>query len=275
MSGNIFNNTEKIIATDAIKIQNEIIEKLSHYIDRTNIIKIGSIGKHTNDHYHGDIDLAIKCNNFNELSDIVYKAFPDDKYIHYINSSKNLYLHSIQYEYINFNNEIKYVQVDFILSTNIDYTKFRYFCPDYTKENTKYKVYARILLLSIILNNCDTNTYSLTPIGLYNKHTKLYITNVNDIMNMMFNSDININDISTVEKIWNIIHSDKFKHSEYLKNIEKAFFIVSYSQPWEELNIYPEDFTLTYWTNEDINSICRQLDDINNINLELIKLQKQ
>lgn len=259
MSSNLFKNTEKIIAIDAIKVQNEIIKKLSNYTNMDNIIKIGSIGKHNNTHYHGDIDIAIKCQDFKELTDIIYKAFPIHNYVHYTNSSKNLYLHSIQYEYINFNNEAKYVQVDFMVSTNIEYTKFRYYCPNYTKEQTKYKVYARILLLTVILNNCDNYTYSLSPLGLYNKQTKIYTTDVNTIMNMMFNSDVTLNDMSTVEKLWDILHSDKFKHHENLKKIERAFFVVAYSKPWEELNIHPKDFKLTYWTNEEITDISNEM----------------
>lgn len=275
MSGNLFNLADKIIATDAIRIQDEIIEKLSGYVDPENIIKIGSIGKHNDDHYHGDIDLAIKCSSFSEMSDILYKCFPEEDYPRYLNTSKNLYIHSIEYKYISFTGAEKYVQVDFMLSTDIEYTKFRYYCPDYRKEETKYKVYARILLLKIILNNCDEYNYTLTPIGLLNKQTKAYIIDVKEILGMMFIEDASNDDIGTTEKLWEALHSDKFRHPDKLKKIERAFFVVAYSQPWEQLGVYPEDFKLTYWTPEELNEFLTPMNDINRMNLELVNRQKQ
>ena len=49
------------------------------------------------------------------------------------------------------------------------------------------------------------------------------------------------------------------KHHENLKKIERAFFVVAYSKPWEELNIHPKDFKLTYWTNDEITDISNEM----------------
>lgn len=243
-------------------------------INHTDIIKIGSVGKRPDDYYHGDIDLAIHCRNFIELNKIVNTLFPESVYQHYMNQSKNLYLHSISYPYLDFRGFKCFVQVDFMLSINPEYTKFRYYCPDYRTEKTNYKVYARILLLKIILNNCDSNHYNLSPIGVFNKKESTYITDVPEILSLMFVNNVTNDDIGTTEKLWNMIHSEKFKHPEMLAKIEKAFFIVAYSQPWENLNLCPEDFILKHWSAEEIREDMKQLNKINNLNLELIKIQQ-
>lgn len=294
MSGHLFSKASKIPAVDAIRVQNEIIEKIHSYDNNLEILPIGSVGKKKE--YNGDIDIAIKCKSFSDLYNVIHTAlqFSDDNYKQLNNEI--LFVHSICYPYVSSeDNQEHFVQVDFMLIDNIDYAKFRYYCPNYINKESKYKVYARILFWFIILNNCDEKNVGLSknevgkflfyPTGLYrsiiNKNAfkesrmELFTQDPDKIISIAFKDGVELKNVLTVENLWNLIHSDKFKYPDKVKRIEFKLFEESYKKPWEELNINPGDFELQYWTVDEITTRLKRYDKMNEINMILYKSQER
>lgn len=284
MSGRLFQKdkipTEPILSQHAVKVQAYIISELLNKYPKLKTICLGSVGKKPYNEYNGDIDIGVKVETLDELNNIITDTF------YYLETveNKSLYIISMKYPYEIDNTIFKYVSVDFILIHNIDYAKFRYYCPDYRINESKYKVGTKIMFIGTILNHClnddrkklQTNEhlkYQFLPTGLfvdfYNSKTNNFIQafctdNPQIIVNIMFNNctpDI----CNTVESIWEALHSDKFKYPDELKNIELAFFINSYRKCWEEF-VKPEDFTLQYWTNNEIYNILKQHENLRKIN---------
>lgn len=266
MSGKVFGTeAQPIDAELAPYIQNAIMAEIHAEYPDIVTIPLGSVGKKTTP--SGDIDLGIKCESRDELEKIVDKVFGylETKVI------ESYYIVSIKYPYKVNDEDIKYVSCDFIQVVDENYTKFRYECPDYTKNESAYKTGMKIMFTSMILNHCQERNanmaagyygkYDFTPIGLYlysinieNMMDYTYdfvTTNVDDIIHLPFNEKGSWDDFHSVETLWAAIHSDKFKYVDELKIIELNWFINSYKKGW--YSIKPEDFKLSYWTVDEIN----------------------
>ena len=164
-----------------------------------------------------------------------------------------------------------------------DYTKFRYYCPNYINNESNYKTGAKIMLTNMILNhvparfdNLEDNNYKVKfdfrPTALYryvfdeknNRYKEEYITNnVDKIVNMCF-IDGNRSHFNTVESIWEAIHSDIFTGKNELKIIERNWFVNCWRKGWT--SVIPENFKLQYWTNEEIWKEINRQKNINIIN---------
>lgn len=278
MSGHLFNKSEKILSDDAVRVQNEIIEKIKNKYNSIEILPIGSVGKKIG--YCGDIDIAIKCNTFDDLKEIVKSVFPNIE--HNEKNSKNIFVYSICYPYNNVNGDCKYVQCDFMVMVDKTYTMFRYYCPDFKNNESKYKVYARILLWNILLNHTSKDIkYNLSPVGLFSfkkedrNNSKFVTRNIDEIIHIVFDDSIRIDDVLTVENIWKLIHSEHYKFSGELCDIEYSFFKNAYIKPWEELNLDPHDFELVYWDADEIVNKLKKYDSLNSLNTVLIEMQKK
>lgn len=289
MSGRLFQKdkcpTKPIKADIATIVQDNIINEILDIYPDIEYVKLGSVGKKKDDDYNGDIDIGIKSDSIEELFNIIHNVFDYTDTV----ESKSLYIISIKYPYIiNGQHEINYVSVDFIQVKNIDYTKFRYYCPDYRINESKYKVGSKIMFIGTILNHCLNQydgkyryKYEFLPTGLYksivniknNTYQEEFITyNPQEITNIMF-YDSTPDICNSIETLWEAIHSDKFKYPENVKLIELALFINSYRKGWEEL-IKPEDFQLSYWTVEEIYEKLKNHEFLRKINLFLNKIQK-
>lgn len=281
MSGKVFGTeAQPIDAELAPHIQNAIIAEIENEYPDIVTIPLGSVGKkHTPS---GDIDIGVKCANREELENIIDKVFGylETKVI------ESFYIVSIKYPYKINDENIKFVSCDFIQVIDENYTKFRYECPDYTKNESNYKTGMKIMFASMILNHCAERNidctddyygkYDFTPIGLYfykiNKENIMdytydfVTTDVDTIIHLPFNEKGSWEDFHSVETLWDAIHSDKFKYPEEVKSIELNWFINSYKKGW--YSIKPEDFKLVYWTNEEIYKkleLYKGLQKINNI----------
>lgn len=281
MSGKVFGTeAQPIDAELAPHIQNAIIAEIENEYPDIVTIPLGSVGKKYTP--SGDIDIGVKCANREELENIIDKVFGylETKVI------ESFYIVSIKYPYKINDENIKFVSCDFIQVIDENYTKFRYECPDYTKNESNYKTGMKIMFASMILNHCVERNidctddyygkYDFTPIGLYlykiNKENIMdytydfVTTDVDTIIHLPFNEKGSWEDFHSVETLWEAIHSDKFKYPEEVKSIELNWFINSYKKGW--YSIKPEDFKLTYWTNEEIYKkleLYKGLQKINNI----------
>ena len=75
MSGRIFNQAEPILASIAPIIQENIIQEIKDIFPNIECLAIGSVGKRNDDDFNGDIDIAIKCKDIDELNKIISTVF--------------------------------------------------------------------------------------------------------------------------------------------------------------------------------------------------------
>lgn len=282
MSGQLFYNTcDKIDAKIAPFIQQAIIKEIQDVYPNLIIIPIGSVGKKSD--FNSDIDIAIVTKDINQLKEIISSVFDYTEYI----TIESVYIVSIKYPY-EYNGDLKYVQCDFINVWDADYTKFRYYCPDYTKGESKYKVGQKIMFANMIINHTDNKNEGLSngqcsrfkfePTGLFryiyelsnNRYKSyLYTLNPKQIAKMCF-SDGDISHFNSVETLWETIHSNIYKYPEEVKELEKRFFVYCHKKGWT--NIHPEDFYLQYWTVDEINNFIKNENLYHNINKVFSKI---
>lgn len=282
MSGNLFQKdkypTEPIKSEIAPLLQQLVIKELLDVYPDLEYLCIGSIGKKKDGEYNGDIDIAIKANSLEELEKMIKEVFDYTDTI----TSKSYFIVSMKYPYKDIldDNKLKFAAVDFMIMKDKDYTAFRYYCPDYRKNESKYKVGVKIMWANTILNHCkerlegvDLDNYQMgsfrfVPDGLYQTvfdtrdlhviYSKFITTNVDKIVAMVFN-DNDRSHFNSVETLWNSIHSDAYKYPEEVKSLEMSLMVNSYRKSWKE-KIDLHDFKFKYWTIEEIENECKKYD---------------
>ena len=279
MSGKLFKNlAQPIDASVAVQVQTDIINKINKQYPELHCLRLGSVGHKSEP--SGDIDIGIPAATVNDMYDIIQHVFGDDCI-----KIESLYIVSIVYKY----DDNKYVQCDFIQVVDEQYTEFRYYCPDYTKGESQYKVGHRIMFLNMILNHCNeakfknvaNNEYpkfDFSPIGLYRDisernnilkyiRTDFITTDVDEIISMMAYNP-RCEDFNTVESLWAFIHSDNFKYSDTeTPRMEITFFMNCYMKGWTW--VQPEDFQLQYTTVEQIRKYLKYIEHSVMINRNL------
>ena len=156
------------IRGDLAKIVSDDIIKLIKDKFKCEAAALGSVGKKGKNQTCGDIDIALEYDwaNYEDVLDYVKKTFNCE----IGNINKSLHVFNIGYEY-NDGTQNKIVQVDFMFTDNVDFAKFAYNSPDFTKNESKYKgMYQSGLLMSIISN---------TPVNevIGNKYKDEYFSN--------------------------------------------------------------------------------------------------
>lgn len=278
MSNHIFAESEPISAKIAPKIQQEIIDKILKVFPDLGYLPIGSVGKKKDDDFNGDIDIAILCNDIDELQWMIKKVFG------YLESYtiESYYIISIKYPY-EYEGQQKYVQCDFMIMWNPEYTAFRYYCPNYRNDESHYKVGAKIMFANMILNHCEEKNKNLPegqfgkfdfrPTALFrfvydvknSRYKEEFISdNPKEIASFAF-KDSDVHHFDSVETIWESIHNPNvFKYIDETKIIEQNFFRNCFRKGWT--SIKPEDFKLEYNSIEDIYKIINEQKIINKIN---------
>lgn len=296
MSGKLFqlgeHPTTPIKSEVAPLLQQLIIKELLDVYPELEYCCIGSVGKKKDGDYNGDIDISIKAENVDELESIIKNVFSYTESV----TSKSYYIVSIKYPYKDIldDNKLKFAAVDFMVMKDKDYTQFRYYCPDYRKDESKYKVGAKIMWVNTILNHCperlcgvDINNHQMgsfrfNPDGLnqtiFDTETfnvissKFVTTDVDKIVNMVFN-DGDRSHFNSVEMLWDAIHSKHYKYPEEVRTLEMRLMINSYRKSWEQ-TVDPRDFTYKYWTVDEIMDECKKYDFEKSINKYLNEEQQ-
>ena len=152
--GNAIKNSEHIRGDYAMKVANLIISKVQKYFD-CDMSVLGSTGKKGEDAYSGDIDIALtlSIDREDELKEYLEKIFPGIE----TRFMPGLKILSVGFKYIDFNNNEKIVQVDFMFVNNLDYAKFMYHSPNFIKNESNFKGLFRTNLLGIIASRCPIN----------------------------------------------------------------------------------------------------------------------
>ena len=277
MSNRIFQDTEPIKSSLAVNVQKEIMFKINEQYPNIEHLFIGSVGKKKDNDYNGDIDIAMKCKDINELETIINRVFG---YLEPIRI-ESLYIISIKYPYQDMG-KIKYVQCDFMIMWDKLYTAFRYWCPDYKNNESKYKVGAKIMFTNMILNHCaernkgllndEIGQFDFRPTALYryvykkdfSKYKEEFITiDPFEIASYCF-KDGDPDHFISVESLWKAIHTDNFKYPDEVKELEKNLFKNSFKKGWT--SIIPEDFEIQYWSIDDLYRVINNEKTINELN---------
>lgn len=297
MSGKLFqlgdNPTTPIKSEIAPLLQQLIVKELLSIYPELEYVCIGSVGKKKDGDYNGDIDIAIKADSVEELESIIKNVFDYTESV----TSKSYYIVSIKYPYKDIldNDILKFAAVDFMVMKDKEYTKFRYYCPDYRVDESKYKVGAKIMWVNTILNHCperlngvDLNNHQMgsfrfNPDGLNQTifdtktfnviSSKLITTDVDRIVDMVFD-DHDKTRFNSVETLWESIHSKHYKYPEEVKILEMRLMVNSYRKSWER-TVDPHDFIYKYWTVDQIMDKCRKYDFEKQINEYLDKFDKK
>ena len=278
MSNKVFKGeTTPIPAKLAPKIQQEIMNKIQEKYPGLGYLFIGSVGKKGEGDFNGDIDIAILCNNIQELEYMVKDVFGELSYY----AVESLYIVSIKYPFI-LDGKQCYTQCDFMIMQYPEYTEFRYWCPNYANHESKYKVGTKIMFANMVLNHCaeknnglnedEVGKFDFRPTALYrwvykvgnNLYKEEYITHdPKEIASYAF-KDADTSHFNTVETLWDAIHTDNFKYPDEVATIERNFFRNCFRKGWT--SILPENFILKYNTIEDIYKVINQQRVVNEIN---------
>jgi hypothetical protein len=142
-------NAQPIRGDLAVTVSNEIINKLKTQFP-VEMSALGSVGKKGKNQTCGDIDIAIEYEweKYEDVLNYVKSTFNCPVG----NINQKLHVFNIGYTYTDDGKE-KLVQVDFMFTDNVEFAKFAYNSPDFTKNESKYKgMYQSALLMAIISN---------------------------------------------------------------------------------------------------------------------------
>jgi hypothetical protein len=218
---------------------------------------LGSCGKKKTGQFNGDIDVAVLTKDKDELVRMVADCFPglarNEK------TTGSICSVSWPYEY---DGEKRLAQIDFMTVKDIDWAKFYYWSPDFSKDESKYKGALRNAFLAIVTSEIpvkdmkdeyfdDGRTvrkhwkYTYNSEGLYRqlvdftgktgkpvkngkkiKELETFISaHADEVVKFIFGPDVSASDVSTAEKIWKLVHDPaKFRFQEKVPQIEKRFF---------------------------------------------------
>ena len=234
-----------------------VYENIRECLDKYIISPIGSYCKKKDGELYNDLDIAIQesFDNKDTIINLLINKF--DGFILLGNINYHLDVFNIGFRI----SESRFLQVDFMFVDNIEYAKFAYHSPDFSKSESKYKgMYASILLQSVIRNIPldrehfedgslkEWKYYSLSQKdGLLLKEKtfigkrgnriksprlideKLISNDPNEIINIIFGNKEAFNYIYTFEGLLYYICSDKFNiifndfRKEFLERVKHDF----------------------------------------------------
>ena len=217
---------------------------------------LGSYGKKLPEETYGDIDIAVKLDAIREDHDVAFlkdslEAFGFETKINY------------GFKIVSFGAGIGgkasngLVQVDLMITPDLDWSNFIYHSPNFRKKESKYKgLYRNILLMALItepekwiiketpdggIEEIEVNILRY-PKGIYRvrknfmgkkglvKNGKnvegsdtLITYEPSEVIRMTVGSQYKISDIDTFEKLWNIVLSEDFKWKNKREDIVNRF----------------------------------------------------
>lgn len=220
------------------------------------MVPLGSVGKKNDDQFNGDIDIAIKIDNKEELNKLIDKVFPDLEK----NPNTTSKIISISYPY-NKEGKSGNAQVDFMIVKDIDFAKFFYHSPNFKNNESKFKGATRAKMLSIVVSSIpvedakdeyfeDGKTvkrhwkYTFNTEGMFKQlldytgkkgplknpkkvkeFEKLIYNDPQNCVKFIFGDNGKIEDCNSAESIWKAVHNkNKFKFQDVVQKIEDRWF---------------------------------------------------
>lgn len=126
-------------------VYKDIEDDIKKYDSSLKICPLGSLGKKNDDQFNGDIDIAIEISDKKTLVDMLKEVFPDCE----LNPNTTNDIASIGYKWSK-EGKSGTAQVDFMITKNIEWAKWRWSSPDFRKGESKYKGQAKDWVLRCI-----------------------------------------------------------------------------------------------------------------------------
>jgi len=247
---------------------------------------IGSFGKKAADATSGDLDIAVSVDKIASVNSLPINPDAVLEYMDVVLSKAGFSTTvSSGFKQISIGVVIpgtkEIAQVDLMLSTSLEWSKFMYYSPDFTKSESKYKGAYRNLLVMAIINYSkreaakltdkgeveEINTYVLQldrgvqevrksfmgKKGAIIKTTETlhdydkFISNTPDVVvKLAFGDNVKVSDVMTFEGCWSLTNSSAFPHKDKLPEILKAFkgylMGAKLPMPTEAAETYPNIF---------------------------------
>ena len=288
--GNAVEEARPLLQDEVIEtykwIEKNIFPKLGLVGEGTDAFPIGSYGKKAQDQTSGDIDIAVSIDKIAGVNGISLDTVLDwlDTKLKSLGYSTKIARGFSQVSFgapINGNFKNGIAQIDLMLSSNLDWSRFMYYSPNFIEAESKYKgMYRNTLLMSIVSESMREVTKT-TPTGEVEEYKSYvirlekgiyqvaktfmgkkgslvktatllhdqdkFITNTpTEVVKFAFGEGVNPSDVMTFENIWSIILRPNFIHKSKLNNILKRFrdYLVSAKMPIpsEAVNEFPNIF---------------------------------
>lgn len=248
------------------KIETVVLKPLGLIGFGTDCFILGSAGKKPADQLSGDLDIGVSIDqlasaNSLKLSDVLDWLIKELEKMGYdAKPLRGFSQVSIPFPIVGRVTE-EPVQVDFMLSNNVDWTQFIYHSPDYSKGESKYKGAYRNFLLSAIVSAFDYKVLKKTdmdvPIevekyalrhdkGIYRLSksfagkggsiikagktiagSESFLTQTpEEVVDFFLGEEYTVNDVSSFEQLYDIVFNKPSKVSGMRDTIRK-FFIQS------------------------------------------------
>jgi hypothetical protein len=267
--GNLFDGTVGIKQTRVKETMEDIFRKVLkpmglQGID-TDVFVLGSAGKKSANELSGDLDIGISADQIASANGLklseVYDWVIDTLESMGHETAKVPGFSQVSIAYPIKGEKGKYVQVDFMMSNNLEWTKFAYIAPDFSKSESKYKLVYRNLLLAACVSIFDmkvlkqtkdkipvevqkyalrwndgvystvksfaSKTGGILKIGKLLKDKDVFVTQTpEELVDMFLGSQYTPNDIRTFEGLYDIVFSQESNIKRY-RNLIKQKFIES------------------------------------------------
>lgn len=248
------------------KIETVVLKPLGLIGFGTDCFILGSAGKKPADQLSGDLDIGVSMDqlasaNSLKLSDVLDWLIKELEKMGYdAKPLRGFSQVSIPFPIVGRVTE-EPVQVDFMLSNNVNWTRFIYHSPDYSKGESKYKGAYRNFLLSAIVSAFDYKVLKKTdmdvPIevekyalrhdkGIYRltksfagkggsivkagktiAGSESFLTQTpEEVVDFFLGEEYTVNDVSSFEKLYDVVFNKPSKVSGMRDTIRK-FFIQS------------------------------------------------
>ena len=251
-----------------------IVDKVDEILSGIGLVKgedweiVGSAGKKKAEDTSGDIDICIKKDRMKEVlgsGDGKDDVFNDlGKYLEGLGYDK--YVVQSGFNQVSFgmpiNDEDDIIQIDFILTRSLEWSRFTQASPDYTKDESKYKGHVRNVLMMCIVKYCfkrTTKRVTLDDDSVVDGEAEMYVIRLQDglyktrknwlgkrdpikkrpdlmheydelitdtpqgLIDLLFEDGVTVDDFLSFETLFNAFMSDKFKFPENRERILVGF----------------------------------------------------
>lgn len=244
-------------------IEKNIFPKLGLVGEGTDAFPIGSYGKKVQDQTSGDIDIAVSIDKIAGVNGISLDTVLDwlDTKLKSLGYSTKMARGFSQVSFgapINGNFKNGIAQIDLMLSSNLDWSRFMYYSPNFIEAESKYKgMYRNTLLMSIVSESMrevtktaptgeveeyksyvirlEKGIYQVAKTFMGKKGSLIktatllhnqdkFITNTPaEVVKFAFGEGVNPSDVMTFENVWKLLIDPNFIHSGKIVNILKRF----------------------------------------------------
>jgi hypothetical protein len=265
-SGNAVENAQPIAQSDVIPTAEWVSKNVLPEIGLNGLgddaAIIGSAGKKKPDQTSGDVDIAVSADKIaahlgSSLQNVLDALYVKLKSMGYMPDMRRGFQQVSIGVPIAGDSKKGIAQIDLMLSSNLEWSKFMYHAPDFRIDESRYKGAHRNLLLMAAMGNCfkkiikttdkgETVEYEAYVIqlnqgvvqvrktfqgvkGLKKQADKLkeydkFITNIpQEVADLLFNGNHKPSDLDTYEKVKALLDSSDFKYPEMLPAIFAEF----------------------------------------------------